>query len=238
MFDTLYQPDLSLCFIWVTALTFFFFFKSFLPGTLTWYHKIILAVLLTGWLIFQGVLSSKDYYLNFTGKPPRIVLAILPPIFIILLITLFKKRAWLTLFSLKTLTWIHIIRIPVEMILWGLFIDKQIPQLMTFEGRNFDIVSGLTAPLIAYFCFIKNKWNKKVALVWNIVCLGLVLNVLINGILSTPVSFQKFAFDQPNIAIAFFPFVWLPAFVVPVVIFCHIASIYQLTRKNNLQNET
>ena len=228
MFDTLYQPDLSICFMWVTALAFIFFFKSFLPGTVSWYYKIILVVLLAGWLFFQWMLSAKGYYLNFTGKPPRIIVAILPPIFIILLITLFKKKAWLTLFSLKTLTWIHIIRIPVELILWGLYIDKQIPQLMTFEGRNFDVISGLTAPLIAYFCFSKNMWNKKIALGWNILCLGLVLNILIHGILSTPVSFQKFAFDQPNVAVAFFPFIWLPSFVVPVVIFCHVTSIYQL----------
>jgi hypothetical protein len=222
--------------MWVTALTFFFFFKSFLPGTVSWYYKIILVALITGWLFFQWMLSANGYYLNFTGKPPRLALAMLPPFFIILLIMVFKKKAWLTIFSLKTLTWIHIVRIPVELILWGLFIDKQIPQLMTFEGRNFDVFSGLTAPLIAYFCFTKNIWNKKIALVWNVVCLGLLLNILINGILSTPVRFQAFAFDQPNVAIAFFPLIWLPSFVVPVILFSHLVSIYQLiTLKNNMK---
>lgn len=236
MFDTLFQPDLSICFMWVVALTFFFFFKSFLPGTVTWYNKIILVILLAGWLFLNWFLSSKGYYLDFTGAPPRLALAVLPPLFIILLIMIFKKKAWLTLFSLKTLTWLHVVRIPVELILLGLFFDKQIPQLMTFEGRNFDIISGLTAPLVAYFCFTKNIWNKKVALIWNFVCLGLLLNILINAILSAPFAFQKFAFDQPNVAVAFFPIIWLPSFVVPVVLFSHLTSIYQLiTFKNNLK---
>jgi hypothetical protein len=228
MFESLYQPDLSLCFIWVVALTFFFFLKSFLPGTVSWHIKIILVILLIAWLMLQWTLSAKGFYLNFTGMPPRLALALGPPLFIILLIMIFKKKAWLNIFSLKTLTWIHIVRLPVELILLGLYLDKQIPQLMTFEGRNFDIVSGLTAPVIAYFCFTKNKWNKKVALVWNFVCLGLLLNIVINAILSAPFVFQKFAFDQPNVAIAFFPFIWLPSFVVPVILFSHLASIYRL----------
>jgi len=215
--------------MWVTALTFFFFFKSFLPGTLAWHDKIILVVLVTGWLFLQWVLSAKGYYLNFTGMPPRMALALLPPILIICLIIIFKKKAWLNIFSLKILTWLHIIRIPVELILLGLFFDKQIPKLMTFEGRNFDILSGLSAPVVAYFCFNKSNCNrKKVMLIWNFVCLGLLLNIVINAILSAPFQFQKFAFDQPNVAIAFFPFIWLPSFVVPVVLFSHLASIYLL----------
>ncbi|MEO5569363.1 MAG: hypothetical protein ABIT08_06290 [Bacteroidia bacterium] len=238
MFDTLYQPDLSICFMWVVALTFFFFIKAFIRGTVSWHIKIALVIILVGWLFLQWTLSVKGYYLNFTGMPPRFILAIGPPFFLISLIMILKKKAWLIVFSLKTLTWIHVVRIPVELILLGLYFDKQIPQLMTFEGRNFDILSGLTAPLIAYFCFTKNIWNKKVALVWNIICLGLLLNIVINAVLSAPFAFQKFAFDQPNVAVAFFPFVWLPAFVVPVILFSHLASIYQLiTFKNNL-NET
>ncbi|MEP7168388.1 MAG: hypothetical protein ABI855_03385, partial [Bacteroidota bacterium] len=171
--------------------------------------------------------------LNFTGMPPRLALAVLPPVTIILLIMIFRKKAWLNIFSLKTLTWIHIVRIPVELILLGLYFDKQIPQLMTFEGRNFDILSGLTAPLIAYFCFTKNNWNKKVALLWNVVCLGLLLNILINAILSAPFSFQKFAYDQPNVAVAFFPFIWLPSFVVPIILFSHLVCIYRLINYKN-----
>lgn len=223
--------------MWVAALTFFLFFKSFLPGTLSWYHKIILVILIGGWLFLQWILSAKGYYLNFTGLPPRLALAVFPPILIILLIMIFKKKAWLKIFSLKTLTWIHIVRIPVELILLGLFFDKQIPQLMTFEGRNFDIISGLTAPLIAYFCFTKNIWSKNVALVWNFICLALLLNIVMNAILSAPFVFQKFAFDQPNVAIAFFPFIWLPSFIVPIVLFSHLASIYLLALKDNVKKK-
>jgi hypothetical protein len=99
---------------------------------------------------------------------------------------------------------------------------------MTFTGRNFDILAGLSAPIVAYFVFTKKLWTTKVILVWNFISLGLLINIVINALLSAPSPFQQFAFNQPNIAILYFPFSWLPTFIVPVVLFCQIASIRQL----------
>ena len=65
------------------------------------------------------------------------------------------------------------------------------------------------------------------------IALGLLLNIVFIAIFSAPFSFQKFAFEQPNIAVLFFPFSWLPAFIVPVVLFCHLASIRQLIKHRN-----
>jgi hypothetical protein len=41
--------------------------------------------------------------------------------------------------------------------------------------------------------------------------------------------FQQFAFDQPNIAVLYFPFIWLPSCVVPLVLLSHLAAIRQLS---------
>lgn len=106
---------------------------------------------------------------------------------------------------------------------------------MTFEGSNFDIFSGITAPLVFYFGFINPVLNKKWIIVWNVLCLCLVLNVVIAGILSAPTAFQKLSFDQPNVAISFFPFSWLPSFIVPVVIFSHLVAIRRLSRSQTGQ---
>ena len=109
---------------------------------------------------------------------------------------------------------------------------------MTFEGRNFDIVAGITAPLIAYFGLTKAKLNRQAILIWNFVCLGLLVNIVANALLSAPSPIQKFAFDQPNIAILNFPFIWLPTFIVPVVLFGHLTSIKQLIQhKINLKTK-
>jgi hypothetical protein len=99
---------------------------------------------------------------------------------------------------------------------------------MTFEGRNFDIFCGLTAPLIYYWGYIKNAPGRNILLAWNIACLLLLANVVVIAILSAPFDFQKMALGQPNIALFYFPYIWLPCFVVPTALFAHIAAIRKL----------
>jgi len=43
-----------------------------------------------------------------------------------------------------------------------------------------------------------------------------------------PSSFQMVSLDQPNVGVTYFPFVWLPAVIVPIVFFCHAASLWKL----------
>jgi hypothetical protein len=189
-------------------------------------------VILLLWLIVQTIVGLSGFYTVTDTMPPRFLLLILPPLlFITGLFVTVKGRKYLDSLDAKFLTILHIIRIPVELVLLWLFINKAVPQLMTFEGRNFDILSGLTAPVIFYFGFIKQQIGKKIILLWNIVCLGLLINIVFIAFLSAPFPFQKFAFDQPNIAILYFPFIWLPCCVVPLVLLSHLAIIRQLLNR-------
>lgn len=141
-----------------------------------------------------------------------------------------KGKLYLDQLNPKALILLHLIRIPFEIILFGLFLHKVVPEIMNFRGWNFDILSGLTAPFIFYCYFIKKKLNKKAMLAWNIISLGLLLNIVILAVLSAPLPFQRLEFDQPNIAVLFFPFIWLPCCVVPLVLISHIAVIRHLSR--------
>jgi hypothetical protein len=181
------------------------------------------------WVILQTTLGLSGFYRTADAVPPRLPLLILPPIiYILILFNTEKGRAFIDTLNLKWLTILHVVRIPVELVLFWLFVHKTVPGLMTFEGRNFDILSGLTAPFIWYFGFVNPKLNKTVLLAWNFICLGLVLNIMFNAIFSAPTKFQLFGFEQPNRAFGVFPFLLLPAFVVQVVLFSHLASIRQL----------
>lgn len=185
------------------------------------------------WLIIQGVLTFKNIYNSDTNSfPPKIMLiGILPPILtIILLFSTSKGKQFIDSLPLKNLTYLNIVRIPVEIVLFWLFLNKAIPELMTFEGRNIDILAGITAPIIAYFGLTQTKLNRQIILIWNFICLGLLANIIVSALFSTPSPIQKFAFDQPNIAILNFPFSWLPTFVVPIVLFGHLVSIRQLMK--------
>jgi hypothetical protein len=189
-------------------------------------------IILSSWLLLQAIISLTGFYTVTNNVPPRSTLLIFPPIiFVIILFLTPKGKKYIDSLNIKTLTILHTIRLPVEIVLFWLFIQKAIPQIMTFEGRNFDVISGITAPVIFYIGFYKIKTGRISILFWNFFCLGLLINIVIIAVLSAPFSFQKFAFDQPNIAMQYFPYVWLPCFLVPIVLFSHLASIRQLLKK-------
>ena len=198
------------------------------------HNSKVFLIFCLSWLLLQTILSLKGFYTDVNEIPPRIILLPLPPFIIILLFFVIKPgRKFLLQCNMYYLTLLHTIRIPVELCLLLLFYQKLIPEEMTFEGKNFDIISGITAPFITYLLLKRNKSRLKLILIWNIVCLLLLLNVVTNGILSAPSVFQQINFDQPNIAILYFPLVWLPSFIVPCIFFAHLISIYQIlhTRK-------
>lgn len=195
-------------------------------------YSTTFIMLVLGWVILQSGLGIAGFYNNPDTLTVRFPLLFLPPLFV--LISRFatsKGRAFLDNLDLPTLTLFHIIRIPVEMVLLWLFIHHSVPQAMTFHGRNFDIISGIAAPFIYYFGFIKNTIGKHIIIAWNVICLALLLNVVATAILALPARFQQFGFEQPNIALGFFPFVLLPALLVPMVILATVAAVRQLLKK-------
>jgi hypothetical protein len=186
-------------------------------------------ILLSIWLLVQSIIGILGFYTITNTMPPRFQLLLLPPLmFTIVQFSTKKGKAFIDSLDLKVLTIIHIVRIPVEIVLYWLFVGKAVPELMTFEGRNFDIISGISAPFIYYFGFVKHKIGKPVLIGWNVICLGLLLNLVANGMLSAPTPFQQFGFEQPNIAVLHFPFMFLPACIVPIILFSHLSSIRQL----------
>jgi hypothetical protein len=202
-------------------------------GLIIFYHASHLSklwlLLAFAWLTTLTILSVNNFFTVTNTLPPRFLLLITPPL--LLIVSLFFTAAgqqYLDTLHLKYLTLLHIVRFPLELVLFFLFLHKTVPELMTFKGRNFDILSGLTAPIIYYFGFVRKKISNKTILVWNFVGLALLFIVVSHAILSAPSPFQRFAFTQPNIAVLYFPFVWLPGFIVPLVLFSHLVCIRRL----------
>lgn len=224
----------SIVFILTTFLTVGIFLYAIKRGSFDSKSAKILIFLLPFWLFFQAVLSIGGFYLKTDLIPPRLpFFAVLPAMLLVIALFIFARKNFISQLSLKILTIIHVIRIPVEMVLLWLFQAKQVPQLMTFEGRNFDVFSGLTAPIVFWLAFRGGQINRSLLIVWNFLALGLLVNIVVNAFLSFPFPFQQFAFEQPNRAVLYFPFVWLPSVVVPIVLFCHLASLWQLFSKDS-----
>jgi len=169
----------------------------------------MLTIFIVLWSVLQSTLAYFNFYQITDTLPPRFAIVLIPSTLLIVYGLLPKQSQWMfNNRNLRVSTFSHVVRLPVEIVLFYLFTHKLIPEVMTFEGSNYDIIMGITAPLIAWL-FIKNKLRTSLLLMWNL-------------------PFQLISFDQPNRGMTYFPFILIPATIVPIVIWTHITDILKL----------
>jgi hypothetical protein len=100
---------------------------------------------------------------------------------------------------------------------------------MTFTGRNFDVLVGLSAPVVAWLVATRRIGNRGV-LVWNLASIGLLINVASIAIRSVPGPLNAGWSGAPLTIVGSWPFVSLPALLVPLAALGHIASLATLSR--------
>lgn len=208
--------------------------------TVVWFYYVSKSkkflIIASFWTVLQSIIGLNGVYQDTDTMPPKLmVFGILPSLILILIVFFTKKgKVFINQLNIKNLTYFHSVRIPVEIVLGLLYYYDVVSIYMTLEGTNFDILSGVTAPLVAYLALKKGKKNRNMLLFWNSICLLLLINVVVTAIFAFPSPFQKLSFEQPNIAILYFPFNLLPTVVVPIVLFSHLAAIKRLATKNKL----
>ncbi len=184
-----------------------------------------LAMVLLFWLLFLVKISAMRFFHDWLAMPPRILIAVLPPlVFSLILIFSSRMNSIVRQIPQHWLILIQSFRIVMEIILLVLFLENIIPVQMTFEGRNFDILAGIVALPVAYLVY-KNMLSKNFIIGWNVFGLLLLANIVAVAFLSAPTSFRIFMNEPANTVIAYFPFVWLPGFVVPVAYTMHFISL-------------
>ncbi len=219
---------LNLAFILLTIVTVLLFYKASHNS-----KKFIVFILV--WLTFVGLTAYSGFFAQTGAHPPLLGLVVFPTFVLMLFLFNNKKgKSFIDSLDIRWLTILHTIRIPVEIGLFYLFVSKMIPIEMTFEGRNFDILAGITAPLVYYLVFVNRSKSKKSLLIWNILFVGFLINIIVTATLSIESPLQQFGFEQPNIGVLHFPFIWLPSCIVPIVMFSHFAAIRQCLYKTQI----
>ena len=190
------------------------------------------AIVLFTLAFIQAGLAQMGFYTILDGLPPRNVFLVSPVIIGTILLFALPSRVVLRKLPLFILTLVHVVRIPIEIGLWRLHREGFVPRLMTFEGGNIDIVAGILALIMLFVAFKGGKLipeRKNLFLIWNIIGLVLILNIIIRATLSFPFeATQRLAFDMPNAAMLYFPYIWLPVLIAPIVLFSHIVTLWQL----------
>lgn len=184
------------------------------------------------WFAASGGLSYSGFFSNFSSIPPRFAIALATPMFGIVAMMRSKTgRAIIDQLPAHWLVYTQVFRVPMELILWALFLENVIPVQMTFEGLNYDVLTAVFALPIGYFCFTRPILPKSWAIAWNILGLVLVTTIVSIAVLSAPTPFRVFYNEPANTFIAYLPYIWLPGFVVPMAYLMHFASLRQLLKK-------
>src|SRR5262249_2378684 len=118
-------------------------------------------------------------------------------------------------------------RVVVEIMLAGLFAEGVIPGIMTWHGRNWDVVTGVTALPVAWLA-ATGRIGPTGILLWNLLGLGLLVNVVTHAILAAPGRLQVFT-APPQLTLPFtFPGIWLPMVIVLAAFLGHLLVFRKL----------
>ncbi len=178
------------------------------------------AVFVVAWVIVLGILSVRGFFADFSAVPPRLALALLTPLPLVLFF--FRPRV-----QPEWLIYLQSFRIPVEIMLFLLVRNGSLPVQMSIEGHNFDLIIGLLAFPVGYYCFVKKSWPAVTAVLYNIAGLVSLVNVVVITMLSMPTPLRVFHNLPDSSLVTRFPLIYLPGLLVPLAYTLHILSLRQ-----------
>jgi hypothetical protein len=184
---------------------------------------LIILLTITGFLAFKGVL------LNFEQIPPPLGIVVL--LSTILTVVLCTRSTWggrlANGLTFQVLIGFQSFRIIIELFLFQLHHVGIIPVQMTFEGLNWDIVTGILA-LVYLIIQSRISVSREVLIAFNVIGLIFVINIVVIATLSTPIAIRVFMNEPANTLIGYVPFIWLPAFLVQLAIGGHLLALRKL----------
>ena len=182
------------------------------------------------WLSISAKLAMLDFFMVADTVPPRLAFLILPMLILGLLIGFLP---WFQRFraavSLENLHYLHAVRVIVELVfLHGLYETGFVARALTYEGYNFDIIPGILLPVVGYLAYSRKAIGRRWVVAANVFGIVVLAWTVVVAVLSAPTSYQQFGIGAPTTAIFYFPYVWLPALVAPLMFWSHFIVLGRL----------
>ena len=187
----------------------------------------VIAATATIWVGFTGLAAARGQ-LRFDTVPPTML--------IIMILTIvgaiaFARSEVADRLSQTLPLWVLVgwqaFRLPLELLMHRAYEEGLMPEQMSYSGLNFDIVTGASAVVVALL-LKSGRGGRAMALAWNAVGAGLLLNVITIAVLSTPTPLRMFRNEPSNVWVTWFPFVWLPVLMVSTAIIGHLIIFRKL----------
>ncbi len=183
------------------------------------------------WLVVPGLAAQGGKLTDFSSALPPFVAMMFALLAATVALafspvgTRFVERA-----PLHALVGYQVFRIPLEFWLHHLYAQGLWDERLTWSGLNFDVYSGMTALAVASLAW-RGRVSRKWIVAWNALACASLANVLVLSAVSLPTPLRVFS-DGPGSALVAttFPFIWLPAFLVPAALFGHVVVWRWLAR--------
>ena len=183
------------------------------------------ALLTAAWLAFTLGAAALGW-LRFDSRPPTMLLLLLCCVLLAIGLASSPVGARLAAgLPLAGLVGFQGFRVLVELLLDRAYHEGFAPVQMTFRGRNFDVITGVTALVVAALLAsgqLRGRLARLVVGSWNVMGALLLLNVFVIAVLSTPTPIRTFHNEPANVWIAHAPWVWLPSVMVVAAAMGHV----------------
>lgn len=193
--------------------------------------RLVAWGLLALWLALTGAVAALGLLAPAPDKPPpNMVLALTGAITMGALALTAPGKRMIGRIGGHWIVGMQAFRVPVEIFLWAGSAAGLVPVLMSWHGRNFDVISGVLG-LVLGLWMARRAVPRPVLVAYHLLGLALVFNVAGHAIAATPGPLQQIhgAENEP-IFVTTFPYVWLPALLVPLAIAGHIVGLRQLAQ--------
>jgi hypothetical protein len=179
------------------------------------------AILLTAWL-FAIVLLGADGFFRNDVVPPRVPVTLIATLAIGYLALL--SPAFRGIVARIPQHWL--IGIQTFRILGGVFLVRyfagQLPGIFAIPAGVGDVLTGLLAPLVAYWWYSRKPYARTAAIAWNLFGMVDLVNAVTIGFLTGGATGS-----------IVFPIVLIPAYAVPRAFLLHSYSLLRLLRETS-----
>jgi hypothetical protein len=180
------------------------------------------ALVIGVWLALPGALAARGVLADFSRVPPPLAATLVALLAATLALAFSPLGTRLVAHApLHALIGYQVFRIPLEFWLHAMHDRGFIPEQLTWSGRNFDVLTGLSALGVASLAW-RGRAARWLVVAWNALGFALLCNVAWIAATSFPTPLRAFL-DQPPLTLpATFPYIWLPGFLVPAALFGHL----------------
>jgi hypothetical protein len=224
MFDLLSTAELT-----ASAAIVVFFLSSILSNTAR--QRALVAVALAGWFCLVLAAGATGALANPAGiGPAGIGLAVMIPIIVLALLALgtARGRELVRRAPMPVLVGVHSVRLlGISFVV--LYAAKRLPAPFAPVAGWGDVAVGLLAiPLALLLARGRGEVRKGLIWLWNALGLADLITAVALGATSAPGPLQIFHGPPSSGIMATLPWILIPCFLVPSLIFLHLCTFYRL----------